>query len=191
MKLLEDVTILDFTRVLAGPYCTLTLADLGARVVKIEPPDGDFSRSYGPFRKGVSAYFVSVNRGKQSAVINLKDPRGVELALQLAEKSDVLVENFRPGAMERRGLGYETVRKHREGEWWLVVCLELTTMGQASWYHSDECDTPEELQEELRSEFCYGKPVAVGKVPEWLKERDGLVSAVVPFSDGTVKTGIY
>ncbi len=85
----------------------------------------------------------------------------------------------------------KAVSQHPRGKWWLVACLELKIIGRGSWYHSSECDTPEELEEELRDEFCYGKPVAVGKEPDWLEERDGLVSAVVPFDDGAVETGIY
>lgn len=83
------------------------------------------------------------------------------------------------------------VRHHPKGEWWLVACLERVTMGRVSWYHSNEYDNPEELEEELRDEFCFGKLVAVGKEPEWIDSRDGLVDAVVPFEDGTVKTGVY
>lgn len=126
MKPLEDVVVLDFTRVLAGPYCTLTLADLGARVIKIEPPEGDLSRHYGPFLSGVSAYFVSVNRGKRSVVIDLKELRGIELALDLAAKSDVVVENFRPGVMDRMGLGYDAV-KTRRGD---IIYASLSGFGQ-------------------------------------------------------------
>ena len=85
----------------------------------------------------------------------------------------------------------KAVGQHPRGEWWLVACLELTKIGRASWYHSNEYNTPEELEEELRDEFCFGKPVAVGREPEWLEERDGLISAVVPFEDGTVKAGVY
>ena len=109
-SLLEGVRILDLTRVLAGPYASMVLADLGAEVIKVElPSSGDESRGFGPFQNGESAYFTSVNRGKKSVTIDLRQERGRDLALGLAETCDVLVENFRPGSMDRFGLGYETV----------------------------------------------------------------------------------
>ena len=109
-SLLEGVRILDLTRVLAGPYASMVLADLGAEVIKVElPSSGDESRGFGPFQNGESAYFTSVNRGKKSVTIDLRQERGRDLALGLAERCDVLVENFRPGSMDRFGLGYETV----------------------------------------------------------------------------------
>lgn len=99
--------MLDFTRVLAGPAAALALADLGAEVLKVEPPGaGDETREFPPFRDNVSHYFLSVNRGKQSIVIDLKTAAGAALARDLAAQCDVLVENFRPGVMERLGLGY-------------------------------------------------------------------------------------
>ena len=108
-KFLRDVLVLDFTRVLAGPFCTMTLADLGARVVKIESPGGDEARGMGPFKGGNSLYFASINRGKESVVLDLKHPAGRDAATALAARADVLVENFRPGAMRRLGLDYETL----------------------------------------------------------------------------------
>ena len=96
---LVGLKVLDLTRVLAGPYCTMILADLGADVVKIERPEtGDESRAFGPFLpSGASAYFASLNRGKSSVVLDLKDVADRETFLQLASRADVLVENFRPG----------------------------------------------------------------------------------------------
>jgi crotonobetainyl-CoA:carnitine CoA-transferase CaiB-like acyl-CoA transferase len=110
---LEGVRVLDLTRVLAGPYCTQALADAGADVVKVEEPGrGDDTRGWGPpFVEGESVYFLSVNRGKRGITLNLKHPRGREILARLAEGSDVLVENFRPGTLARMGLGYETVRR--------------------------------------------------------------------------------
>jgi CoA:oxalate CoA-transferase len=108
-KFLRDVLVLDFTRVLAGPFCTMTLADLGARVIKIESPAGDEARGMGPFKGGNSLYFASINRGKESVVLDLKQPAGRDAAIALAAKADVLVENYRPGAMQRLGLGYEAL----------------------------------------------------------------------------------
>ena len=104
---LTGLTVIDLTRVLAGPYCTLILADLGARVIKIERPGrGDDARQVGPFVEGRSAYFASLNRGKQSLALDLKDEGDREVLLDLLAEADVLVENFRAGAMERLGLGW-------------------------------------------------------------------------------------
>lgn len=110
-KPLADVKVLDLSRVLAGPFCTMILADLGAEIIKIEVPgSGDDSRGYGPFLKGKSIYFLSVNRGKQSLSLNLKTEEGKDILRKLVQKADVLVENFRPGTMEKLGLGYETLQ---------------------------------------------------------------------------------
>jgi crotonobetainyl-CoA:carnitine CoA-transferase CaiB-like acyl-CoA transferase len=107
---LQGIRVLDFTRVLAGPAASLALADLGAEVLKIEPPGtGDETRSFPPFRSGESHYFLSVNRGKKSIVVDLKTAAGVALAKDLAVKCDVLIENYRPGVMDRLGLGYEVL----------------------------------------------------------------------------------
>src|SRR5262245_16518502 len=104
--------VLDLTRVLAGPFCTMLLAELGARVVKVENPDGgDDSRRFDPFIDGQSAYFASLNRGKESIALNLKEAADREVFLKLIHRGDVLVENFRPGTLERLGLGYEQLRK--------------------------------------------------------------------------------
>jgi CoA:oxalate CoA-transferase len=105
---LSDIVIVDLTRVLAGPFCTMLLSDLGARVVKVENPvGGDDSRSYGPFIHGKSGYFISQNRGKESIALDLKKPDDVAILHRLLKKADVLTENFRPGAMERLGLGWK------------------------------------------------------------------------------------
>lgn len=110
---LAELRVLDLTRVLAGPYCTMILADLGAEVVKIEHPDGgDDARGFGPFlSSGLSAYFASVNRGKKSVALDLKQPGDRDTFLKLAGRADVLVENFRPGAMARLGLGSQYLRE--------------------------------------------------------------------------------
>lgn len=110
MQPLDDIKVIDLTRILAGPYCTMILADLGAEVVKIEEPSsGDEARGVGPFLEGVSAYFISINRGKKSVALNIKDPTGRNLLTELIARADVVVENFRPGTMERLGLGYDTL----------------------------------------------------------------------------------
>src|SRR5690606_36223850 len=112
MGALSDIKVLDLTRVLAGPYATMLLADLGAEIIKIEQPEkGDDSRAYGPYKNGESAYFMSLNRNKESITLNLKAPEGKEILKELVKKVDVLVENFRPGTMEKLGLGYEVLKE--------------------------------------------------------------------------------
>ena len=107
---LTGLIVADFSRVLAGPFATMMLADLGARVIKVERPgSGDDSRSYGPFLDDRSLYFARVNRGKESVALDLKDPADLEVARRLAATADVVVENYRPGVMERLGLGYDAV----------------------------------------------------------------------------------
>src|SRR5713226_5468107 len=101
--------VIDLTRVLAGPFCTMMLAELGARVIKIENPDGgDDARAFDPFVDGKSAYFASLNRGKESIALHLKEADDRDVFLALVRRGDVLVENFRPGTLERLGLGYES-----------------------------------------------------------------------------------
>jgi CoA:oxalate CoA-transferase len=107
---LSDVTVLDLTRVLAGPYCTMVLADLGARVIKVERPgSGDDSRAIGPFIEGKSAYFMSLNRGKESIALDLRDSADREIFEKLLSRADVLVENYRAGVMEKLGYGWEVL----------------------------------------------------------------------------------
>ena len=110
-RFLDGIVVLDFSRVLAGPFCTMTLADLGARVIKVEPPEGDESRGMGPFIETNSLYFASVNRSKESVVLNLKTSEGAQLAQDLSRECDVLVENYRPRTMTKLGLGYDQIRK--------------------------------------------------------------------------------
>ncbi len=109
---LEGLRVLDLTRVLVGPYTTMILADLGAEVIKIEMPGmGDDARAFPPHMNSESAYFMSLNRNKRSMTLNLKAEIGKEVFLQMVEKVDIVVENFRPGTMERLGLDYETLLK--------------------------------------------------------------------------------
>jgi crotonobetainyl-CoA:carnitine CoA-transferase CaiB-like acyl-CoA transferase len=111
MRPLKGVTVIDLTRVLAGPYCTMLLADMGADVLKVEDPrGGDDLRSLPPFVDGWSSYFLGLNRGKRSLALDLKTPAGQEILRRLLERADVLVENFRPGSLSRLGFGYEVVR---------------------------------------------------------------------------------
>jgi len=111
MPPLEGITVLDLTRVLSGPYCTMLLADMGARVIKIEQPGkGDDTRAWGPpFTNGESAYFLSINRNKESVTLDFKHAGGRAILERLVEKADVLVENFRPGTLTRLGLDYESL----------------------------------------------------------------------------------
>ncbi len=129
---LKGVKVLDMTWALAGPYCTMILGDLGAEVIKVENPDGggDSARTNFPFIDGVSSYFLSVNRGKKSITLNLRNPRGKEVLLALAKKADVLVENFRPGVMDRLGLGYATIREHNPR----IIYAACSGFGQNSPY---------------------------------------------------------
>src|SRR5579863_1485433 len=107
---LSGITVIDLSRILAGPYCTFLMAELGARVIKVEPPGkGDDAREYGPFRNGKSTYFSSVNRGKESIALDLKAAKDKKIFEALLERADVLVENFRPGTMEKLGYGWETL----------------------------------------------------------------------------------
>ena len=107
---LEGIRIIDLTQVLFGPFATMLLRDLGAEVIKIERPEvGDIARGNGPVVRGVSTYFLSLNRGKKSVTLNLATEQGVEVFLELTKNADVLVENFTPGTMEKLGLSYERV----------------------------------------------------------------------------------
>ena len=111
-KPLEGIKVLDLTRALAGPYCTLILCDLGAEVVKVEiPQSGDDARQYGPFKNEQSLYFLSLNRAKESLTLNLKADEGKTILKDLVKSFDVLVENFRPGTMEKLGLSYAVLKK--------------------------------------------------------------------------------
>lgn len=109
---LSGIRVLDLSRVVSGPFCSMLLGDLGAEIIKIEEPvHGDDSRAFGPpFSGGESAYFLSVNRNKRSCAINLRDKEGVRIVQRLAEQSDVLLDNFRPGTMARLGLDHQTLR---------------------------------------------------------------------------------
>jgi CoA:oxalate CoA-transferase len=107
---LAGVVVIDLTRVLAGPFCTMMLAELGARVIKVEPPGGDEARQFDPFLEGQSGYFASLNRGKESIALDLKAPAGRDAFLALVRRGDVLVENYRPGTLDRLGLGYDCLR---------------------------------------------------------------------------------
>lgn len=123
---LDSVRVLDFTNMLSGPYCTRLLADLGAEVIKIEPPSGDHNRTRRPVRSGYSSFFGHLNCGKKSVVLDLKSGSGREAAIGLANKADVIVENWRPGVAARLGVGYESVAKTNPA----VVYCSISGFGQ-------------------------------------------------------------
>src|SRR5262245_55540299 len=129
MKPLEGIRVLDLSRVVSGPFCSMLLADLGAEVIKIEEPtSGDDSRAFGPpFVGGERAYFLSVNRNKLSCAINLKKAEGVELVRRLAALCDVLLENFRPGTLARLGLDHKNLRVANP----LLVSCSISGFGHA------------------------------------------------------------
>ncbi len=126
-EILGGVRVLDFTTIVSGPYCTRLLADLGAEVIKIEPPEGDFIRTQPPLRAGKSAYFAHLNCGKKSLAIDLRQTGAIELVHQLATKSDVVVENSRPGVMLRLNLDYATVAKFNPR----IVYCSISGFGQS------------------------------------------------------------
>ena len=128
---LKGIRVLDLTRVLAGPYCTMILGDLGAEVIKVEMPgSGDDSRQFGPYQKGESAYFMSLNRNKQSVTLNLKSDKGKEMLRELVKQVDVLVENFKPGTMKRLGLDYDSLKEINPG----LIYAASTGFGQTGPY---------------------------------------------------------
>ncbi|MCZ6536252.1 MAG: CaiB/BaiF CoA-transferase family protein [Chloroflexi bacterium] len=132
MKALSGVQVLDLTRALAGPYCTLMLGDYGADVIKIELPGrGDDTRHWGPpYIDGESAYFLSINRNKRSLTLNLKDPAGREVFMRLTRNADVVVENFTPGVVNRLGIDYEAVKAENPR----IVYSSISGFGQTGPY---------------------------------------------------------
>lgn len=136
-KPLYGIRVLDFTRVLAGPFCTMLLGDMGADVIKIEASRGDDTRSWGPpwtdeTENRLSAYYLSINRNKRSIVLNLKAPEGQQIARQLAQESHILIENFKPGQMKKFGLDYPTLKTTNPA----LVYASITGFGQYGSYHN-------------------------------------------------------
>ena len=111
LRPLDGIRVIDLTRVLSGPHCTRMLCDLGAEVIKVEPPDGDMTRFSNPRRHGMASYFVQQNAGKRNISLDMSRPEALELLLRLIDDADVLVENFRPGVMDRMGLGWDIVAR--------------------------------------------------------------------------------
>jgi formyl-CoA transferase len=128
MRPLEGLRVVDLTRVLSGPYCTMQLGDMGADVIKVEQPGkGDDTRAFAPPYQGdQAAYFLSINRNKRSITLDMKREAGKAVLWRLIDRSDILVENFRPGAMDRLGFGYEAVRKRRPG----MIYASISGFGQ-------------------------------------------------------------
>lgn len=130
-KPLEDIRVIDLTWILSGPFCTMTLGDLGAEIIKIERPGtGDIARGNGPFINGVSSYFLSLNRGKKSVVLNLASTEGKEIFLKLVEQADVVVENFVPGTMKKLGIDYEVIRERNQR----IIYASISGYGQQGPY---------------------------------------------------------
>jgi len=128
---LEGVTVLDLTTVMAGPYCTMALGDMGASVIKVENfPEGDGSRRFEPKVNGESYCFAVLNRNKKSIGINMKDPRGKEIFMKLAAKADIITENFRPGVVKKLGINYQTVSAFNPG----VIYASMSGFGQTGPY---------------------------------------------------------
>lgn len=129
---LDGVLVADFSRILAGPYATMLMADMGAEVIKVEDPKGDDTRTWmPPVRDGVSTYYLGINRGKRSIALDLRDEGDAEAARELARRADVLIENFKPGGMDRFGLGYDDVRAGNPG----VVYASITGFGSGAGAH--------------------------------------------------------
>jgi crotonobetainyl-CoA:carnitine CoA-transferase CaiB-like acyl-CoA transferase len=129
---LHGVLVADFSRILAGPYATMLLADMGAEVIKVEGPKGDDTRTWmPPVRDGVSTYYLGINRGKRSIALDLREDGDAAAARELAKRADVLIENFKPGGMERFGLGYDDVRAANPG----VVYASITGFGSGAGAH--------------------------------------------------------
>jgi CoA:oxalate CoA-transferase len=136
---LNKMRILDFTRVLSGPVATMMLGDLGAEVIKVEPPNGDESRSWPPIlENGMSAYFLALNRNKQSIALNLKDRRAREIVLKLAADADVVVENFTPGVAAKLGIDYDTLKTANP----TIIYCAISGFGQTGPYRDKKAYDP-------------------------------------------------
>lgn len=128
---LKGTRVLDLTRVLSGPFCSMILSDLGAEIIKIEiPTRGDDTRAYPPFIEGVSSYFLSLNRGKKSLTLNLKTPEGVKILHKLVANSDIVLENFRPGVTKRLGVDYDALKQIKED----IIYCSISSFGQTGPY---------------------------------------------------------
>ena len=127
---LAGVKVLDLTRALAGPFCTMILADLGAEVIKVEPTGGEMIRGWGPFKDGISVYYLSVHRNKRSLVVNFRDPAGLELLREMIRDVDVVVENYKPGVMDAMGMSWDAIHKINPR----AILCSVTGMGRGGPY---------------------------------------------------------
>jgi crotonobetainyl-CoA:carnitine CoA-transferase CaiB-like acyl-CoA transferase len=128
---LHGIKVIDLSRILSGPFCTMMLADLGAEVIKIEPPNGDDTRAWGPpFINGESAYFLTINRNKKSLVLNLKEDEGKRIFFDLIKDADVVVENFKPGTLDKLGIGYEVLQSKNPR----IILASISGFGQTGPY---------------------------------------------------------
>ena len=154
---LDNVTVIDLTHALAGPFCSTMLADYGANVIKLEPPGaGDLARTWGSPVPGPDyAYFVTLHRNKSSIVVDLKKPEGKALFFKLVEKADVVLENFRVDALKRLGLGYEEARKRNPG----IIYCSVSGFGQDGPYR-ERAALDLILQAESGMVSCTGDPAA-------------------------------
>ena len=124
---LQDIRVLDLTRALAGPFCTMCLGDFGADVIKVESaPQGDMTRVWPPHDRGVSTYYLSTNRNKRDLAVNFRDPKGLALLRRIARDVDVVVENFKPGRADELGLGYDDLRRENPG----LIYASITGFGR-------------------------------------------------------------
>lgn len=205
---LAGVRILDLSRILAGPYATMMLADLGAEVIKIEPPGGDDTRTWGPpFGGGEAAYFLAVNRGKKSVVLNLKTEEGSRALARLIEASDALVENFRPGTMARLGFAPEDMQRRHPRLIWCSVSAygqygplsskpgyDAVMQGEAGWMGltGPPEGPPTKLGASL-ADICAGMMASSGILAAlFARERDGRGRRVdVALFDSVVATLCY
>lgn len=152
--LFDGLLVLDFSRVLAGPYCTAMLGDLGARVIKVEPPQGDDQRRMGVIIEGESASFAMINRNKQGIRLDLGRPEGRRIAGQLAARADVVVENFRPGVADKLGIGYEQLSAGNER---LVYC-SVSGFGQRGPLAATPACAPYSRAFSIRTTSSGGRP---------------------------------
>ena len=159
MKLpLEDVTVLDLSHALAGPYCSTMLGDYGAKVIKIEPPTGDIARAWGvPMTEHDTSYFVSLHRNKKGVSIDLKAPRGRELFFEMLKKADVVLENYRTGTLTKLGIDYEAAKKHNPG----IIYCSVSGFGQDGPYR-DRAALDLILQAESGMISVTGEPGSTG-----------------------------
>ena len=169
---LAGLKVLDLSRVLAGPFAARMLSDLGADVVKVEPPDGDLTRLWGATPGGVPGYFHQQNAGKRDICVDLTKPAGVEVVKRLAKKADLVIENFRPGVLHRLGLGYEVLKALRED----IVLLSISGFGQ-------------EGPESRRSAYAAAIHAEAGLVQR--QARDGRPPADIQMSVGDTNAALH